>query len=559
MNLRYLSKTMFFFVFSIGCGGNETSENQTKTNSVSSNQAPKNQQNQRNQQKQPIKSSQKGIAGLSKSENLQSAWKETLAVSFDIVGVKQDDNTLQQCGDADQDGFFDVLKCPWLSSKQGDCDDKNSSVTPTTEIWIPASPFLMGSESDHAGRDEKPMHVVFMDGYCLDRNEVRVEDFAHFIKTTNRTAQGADLRSMSVDGTVERGRENHPIEGVTFEEARDYCSFYGKRLPTEAEFEKASRGGCELGTDSQKCDREDLRAYPWGNSSPTCEFANHQLSTEGFPKLCVSDTVEVDAQHAQVGPYGHAHLSGNVWEYALDFWHPTVYSSQEQRTNPAGIKDGTIHVLRGGGWNTFSTNMRASNRFHDLVMGSASGFRCVRSTASLNYDDVEPLEMIRFSGVIQAGDLEKLEGRALYVSVFDAEDADSNGMVAPGRSPVAEIKLSPNQENVQKFELDVPKGSSYFVSAALDGGSGAQKDNYVSASGSGGFGRFEQKIDASENRENLEIVLKKAPQMPIKKNSNTNGTPFSNHPQHNKGTRQQPMQHQKQFSNPTKKAPTPKK
>ena len=80
-----------------------------------------------------------------------------------------------------------------------------------------------------------------MDGYCLDRNEVRVGDFAQFVKATNRTLLGADLRSMSVEGIVETGRNNHPIEGVTFEEARDYCTFHGKRLPTEAEFEKSTR------------------------------------------------------------------------------------------------------------------------------------------------------------------------------------------------------------------------------------------------------------------------------------------------------------------------------
>ena len=91
-------------------------------------------------------------------------------------------------------------------------------------------------------------------------------------------------------------------------------------------------------------------------------------------------------------------------------------------------------------------------------MGSASGFRCVRSTTALNYDEVEPLEMVRFSGVIQAGDLEKLEGRALYVSIFDAEDADANGMVAPGRSPVAEKKLFPIKIPHKNLNLKFPRG-----------------------------------------------------------------------------------------------------
>lgn len=452
------------------------------------------------------------IAGLSKSEDLQSSWKNDLDVSFDVLSSSKSE--ISDCGDQDGDGFFDVATCPWLSSSEGDCDDNDPSVTPKTEIWIAKSPFVMGSESDHAGSDEKPIHVVSMDGYCLDKYEVRVGAFAQFVRETNRKLQGSDLRSMSKDGTVENGRENHPIEGVTFEEARDYCISKGKRLPTEAEFEKASRGGCELGSDSQKCDREDLRAYPWGNTAPTCQLANHQLSTEIFPKLCVSDTLEVDDSKGQIGPYGHFHLSGNVWEYALDYWHPNVYASKKRRQNPAGVKKGTIHVLRGGGWNTFSTNMRSANRFHDLVMGSASGFRCVRSSVQLQYDDIEPLELVLFEGEIQAGELNILQGRAMYVSVFDAADADEKGMVAPGRSPVAEVKIQPNKKSSQKFEIEVPKGRTYFISAALDGGSGAQKDNYVSASGSGGFGRVEREIAGTENQKNLQIVLQKPPQMP---------------------------------------------
>ena len=93
-------------------------------------------------------------------------------------------------------------------------------------------------------------------------------------------------------------------------------------------------------------------------------------------------------------------------------------------------------------------------------------------------------------------------------------DADEKGMVAPGRSPVAEVKIQPNKKSSQKFEIEVPKGRAYFISAALDGGSGAQKDNYVSASGSGGFGRVEREIAGTENQKNLQIVLQKPPQMP---------------------------------------------
>ena len=170
----------------------------------------------------------------------------------------------------------------------------------------------------------------------MDRYEVRVNDFGQFISDSNLMAKGKDLRSMLPNGDVEFGRENHPIEGVTYEEAQAYCKHLDKRLPTEAEFEKASRGGCEFGNDPLSCDIADLRPYPWGTAAPTCQLANHQLSTTGLPQLCVSDTHEVDKNGTEgQGPYGHAHLSGNVWEYVLDYWHPKVYDSKKKRTRLA--------------------------------------------------------------------------------------------------------------------------------------------------------------------------------------------------------------------------------
>ena len=215
-----------------------------------------------------------------------------------------------------------------------------------------------------------------------------------------------------------------------------------------------------------------------------------------MPKLCVSDTKPVDSLPEGAGPYGHLHLSGNVWEYVHDVWHPKVYSTE--RVDPSGPKSGTFHVLRGGGWNTFSTNMRTANRFHDLVMGSATGFRCARTQTPSKPDPVTPLTMVTISGNIVS--TKALIGRALYVTAFDAADADSNGMVAPGRSPVSEQKLTPNQNKKQSFSLSVPKDGSYIISAALDAGTGANKDDYVSASGSGGFGHAKQNpISAPKN------------------------------------------------------------
>ena len=100
----------------------------------------------------------------------------------------------------------------------------------------------------------------------------------------------------------------------------------------------------------------------------------------------------------------------------------------------------------------------------------------------------------------------------MYVTAFDASDADANGMLAPGRSPVAETRLVPNGENQQTFSLSVPKNYSYILSAALDAGTGANKDDYISASGSGGFGQAKQNpISAPNDTTGITITLMAPP------------------------------------------------
>ena len=440
--------------------------------------------------------------GLSPAEDLSSSRRDELK---DPVPTP---TAADPCPDGDGDGFVSALACPGADPTTLDCDDGDPAITPATERWVRPGPFLMGSQSAHAGRDEQPVHVVRLSGYCLDTTEVRAADFGAWLQGAGRQAEGPDLRSLSKDGVVEAGREDHPAEGVTWEEAQAYCVAQGKALPTEAQWEKAARGGCEAGTDPASCDRADLRPYPWGTAAPTCLLANHQLSTQGFPKLCKSDTVPVTEGAAGAGPYGHRLLAGNAWEYVADTWQPDTYGDGSPRIDPAGPSQGTIHVLRGGGWNTFSTNMRAANRFHDLVMGSASGFRCARPTVAPTPDDVAPMLLVQLSGTLTRAS-GVLSGRALYVSAFDATDADpQTGMLTPGRSPVAEVRLQPNGQASQPFTLQVPWNGTYLVSAALDNGSGAQKDDYVSASGSGGFGNADQNpIEASGAKDGLTITL----------------------------------------------------
>ena len=462
------------------------------------------------------------VPGSSASEDLSGAWKKDLAVPLLEDGAAgRDGKEKGGCSDEDGDGFPSAASCPWEPSITADCDDSDPDVTPETERWIPPGAFLMGSESDHAGSDEDPVHVVRLSGYCLDRDEASAAAWAEWLAEEGRTPAGSDVRNMQ-GGELEAGRGGHPAEGVTYGEAEDFCRAQGKSLPTEAQWEKAARGGCELGTEPDACDAADLRPYPWGSEEPTCSRANHQLSTSGMPKLCTSDTLPADALPGGDGPYGHRHLAGNVWEYVSDYWHPATYGGS--RRDPGGPAGGEMHVLRGGGWNTFSTNMRAANRFHDLVMGSAAGFRCARSASAPVPDKAAPLELVALSGTVDGSKLGGLKGRALYISAFDAADADSSGMLAPGRSPVAELKLDPEDGTEQKFSIRVPKGGSYIISAALDAGTGAKKDGYVSASGSGGFGQAEGNPHAAEkDAGGISIAISPAPGPGMKGGSGPGG------------------------------------
>ena len=450
-------------------------------------------------------------AGASPQEDLSSSWSPSLITN---VPALQSTDCAQI--DRDGDGFVSAQDCPGGEPSKLDCDDSDPAVTPETERWVRPGPFIMGSASDHAGFDEKPVHVVMLSGYCLDRTELTARDFSVWLKEAGRVPEGPDVDGVTTDGSLEAERAQLPIEGVTWQEAHDYCAAQGKALPTEAQWEKAARGGCERGDDPTQCDPGDLVPYPWGTDTPTCKLANHNLSTEGRPTLCTSDTIQAGAQGSNTGPYGHRDLAGNVWEYVADYYHPHVYKSEATRVDPGGPSEGSNHGLRGGSWNTFSTNMRVANRFSDMVMGSAAGIRCARPTVPAQADSMPPLEMITLSGTLRREGGLPFHGRALYVTVFDSADEDPvSGMLTPGRSPVAEARLVPSGETTQSFEIQVFKAQkgSYLLQASLDDESGNDKGDYLSASGSGGFGEsYANPIMAGQSMSGLEVELKKPPE-----------------------------------------------
>ena len=230
------------------------------------------------------------------------------------------------------------------------------------EGFVPAGDFLMGSpDSDSsATSDEKPQHTVHLDAYWIDQTEVTNAMYALCVQAG---ACQPPLSSKSAIHDAYYGDvqyADYPVLWVDWNAAQSYCKWAGRRLPTEAEWEKAARG-------------TEGRIYPWGDTAPTCELGNFGLQ-EGD---CVGDTSKVGGYPAGASPYGVLDMSGNVWEYVAD-WYAENYYSTSPNNNPTGPASGSARVIRGGSWYFDTPRVSAVNRAYYVGPGGNNlGFRCV--------------------------------------------------------------------------------------------------------------------------------------------------------------------------------------
>lgn len=237
---------------------------------------------------------------------------------------------------------------------------------PDMMAYIPAGEFEMGSNEGEGrigmtiGVDEIPKHMVYVKDFYIDRYEVTNSQFMDFLVKTNNHYRPSHWEEK---GTFSNNEDNHPVVDVDWLDADSYCRWAGKRLPTEAEWEKAARG-------------TDGRLWPWGN-----EYEPAKANTEEAGSAWTSP---VGSYQADVSPYGVYDMAGNVREWT-DGW----YVSYPGNTVSSDYYTGPYRVLRGGSYATslyrngrtasrFAVNSTIATRAHNWHSDFDHGFRCAR-------------------------------------------------------------------------------------------------------------------------------------------------------------------------------------
>jgi len=261
-----------------------------------------------------------------------------------------------------------------------------------TMVYVPSGEFLMGSPMFGGNSNEWPQHIVYLDGFWIDRTEVTNRQFEMFVQATGyrtkaeregssyvrvgvgvvggtRFVKGADWRHPEGPDSSIMGRENEPMIQTAWEDAQMYCEWAGARLPTEAEWEKAACG-------------VDDRRYPWGDEEPTCQYAVMQDSRgvgcgQGWKPW------PVGSKPTGISPYGALDMGGNATEYVADWYNDQYYASSPV-SNPIGPDRGEWRVIRGTSWLDDSQRAYSWCRWRRFleksdIVDDLGGFRCAVS------------------------------------------------------------------------------------------------------------------------------------------------------------------------------------
>ena len=258
----------------------------------------------------------------------------------------------------------------WKYTESGEVDSGPADGPPGVMVVIPEGEFLMGN--NEGSRNERPEHTVWLDTYSIDRYEVTMAEY----QTILDDDYSIEPPPLWDDGAATGKVGDRPAVGITWNDAKRYCEWVGKRLPTEAEWEKAARG-------------TDGRRYPWGHMQPFVDIANYNQGTTGWVSYPItlspvtSGTKGMSIRHGLKeggkSAYGLYHMAGNASEWVND-WYDRHYYEDSPEKNPQGPNEGDFKVLRGGSWEDQPKNLRVMARskaevdYQDLT----TGFRCAK-------------------------------------------------------------------------------------------------------------------------------------------------------------------------------------
>ena len=238
---------------------------------------------------------------------------------------------------------------------------------PGDMVLIPAAEFTMGCDLEHnygygCPADELPQHLVSLSEFEIDVYEVTNAQYAACVEAGGCAAPTLTASQSRENYYDNREFADYPMINVSWAQAAAYCSWAGKRLPTEAEWELAARGA-------------EPKTYPWGDEAPDCTQANSYFNT-GMA-ACVGDTAAVGSYPEGASVYGVMDMAGNVWEWVADSYVEDFYSVSPAE-NPLAEEANQLRVVRGGGWAGNWLAVRVSGRAFDLdiYQGLDLGFRC---------------------------------------------------------------------------------------------------------------------------------------------------------------------------------------
>lgn len=240
-----------------------------------------------------------------------------------------------------------------------------NAVLAGAEVFVPAGLFLMGCAPDNmyvvCDDDASPIHAVYLDAFYIDRTEVTNAQYAACVAAEACSKPLSNASYFHSDYYTNPRYANHPVINVDWVRAYQYCAWVGKRLPSEAEWEKAARG-------------TDMRWFPWGNEPPTCD--------RGSYTWCTYDPVPVGSYPTSASPYGALDMVGNVREWVNDFYDRRYYDNSPY-FNPRGPEQdlGKGALVRGGSWADDERAITVYVRLDEseILKHQKIGFRCARS------------------------------------------------------------------------------------------------------------------------------------------------------------------------------------